>query len=73
MSDSRLFLFSISSRSLFTYIATLMFFFIFYQQVLVVNAGGSFKIYELLGLVLLFFYINSGWKIHGKASAYSLY
>jgi hypothetical protein len=46
----------------------LLFFFIFYQQILVVNIGGSFKIYELIALLFLLFYFFSKKMIYSKHS-----
>lgn len=50
-------------------VISLMFFFVFYQQVMVINFGGSFKIYEFLaGLLLLLYLFSNKKKIYGKFS-----
>lgn len=41
---------------------------IFLQQVLVLNVGGSFKIYEFAAMALLFLSLVQGPKIYGKSS-----
>jgi O-antigen ligase len=60
--------FNINNKSLFSTLISLLFFFIFYQQVMVVNIGGSFKIYELIAVIFLMFYFVGKKYIYGKHS-----
>jgi len=60
--------FDIHKSSIFTIMISMLFFFIYYQQILVVNIGGSFKIYELIALVFFFFYLFGKKVIYGNHS-----
>ncbi len=60
--------FNMNEKSIFSFLMVLLFFFIFYQQILVVNIGGSFKIYELIALVLMVFYLFDKKIIYEKHS-----
>lgn len=61
-------LFNMNKTSIFSSLMFLLFFSIFYQQILVVNIGGSFKIYELIALLFLSFYLFDKKAIYGKHS-----
>jgi hypothetical protein len=51
------------------HVILLIFITIFYQQVVVINVGGSFKLYEFLGLILVVLFLLSDNKIiHSKHS-----
>lgn len=65
LKNSRNFKFDINDDSIFTWLLKLLFFFIYYQQILVVNIGGSFKIYELIALTFLIFFFVGNKKIYG--------
>ncbi len=60
--------FNIAKKSIFSIMVSLLFFFIFYQQVMVVNVGGSFKVYELIALLFLVFYFLDVKVIYGRHS-----
>ncbi|QPH38354.1 O-antigen ligase family protein [Pedobacter endophyticus] len=60
---------SINTTDIIYKVIALIFIFIFYQQVLVINIGGSFKIYEFLGLILLGIFMLTDTKtIYSKYS-----
>jgi len=60
----------ITKRKLIYNIFVLISFFIFFQQVFVINIGGSFKIYELLALILVVLFISTDLKIYSKFAFY---
>ena len=62
------FIFDINKRSVFSGLLKCLFFFIFYQQVLVLNIGGSFKVYELIALIFVLFFLFGTKSIFGKHS-----